>query len=274
MLNGLQNSLEQPLWRFIHGLGLPHVGVELAKTIEGGVGSLSRLKSLHWLELAVFPGITAHGAQEVLAALHTTDMQAELDALVTLTQDRVQSASAWRLASLSDAALTFNILAALKQAEGWPGLGGTTLRKLAEANGSAIFTWSAADWEAQAAVTLKPDARQSLETSLNTPELHDAIQRILQTHQASATTLHQTVEDQPLAGKTVVLTGTLAESGMSREVAKTKLEALGAKVVGTVSKKTDVLVAGEQAGSKLAKARAAGVEIWDEARFLRMLDEH
>ena len=73
----------------------------------------------------------------------------------------------------------------------------------------------------------------------------------------------------PFAGKTVVLTGTMA--GMSREDAKEKLEALGAKVAGSVSKKTDYVIYGEQAGSKLDKALALGVAVLDEAHFLSML---
>jgi DNA ligase (NAD+) len=76
----------------------------------------------------------------------------------------------------------------------------------------------------------------------------------------------------PLEGKTVVLTGTLAS--MSRDEAKEKLEALGAKAAGSVSKKTDFIVAGESAGSKLDKARELGVEIWDEARLLEFLARH
>jgi DNA ligase (NAD+) len=73
----------------------------------------------------------------------------------------------------------------------------------------------------------------------------------------------------PLAGKTVVLTGAL--SAMSRDDAGARLEALGAKVAGSVSKKTSFVVAGEAAGSKLDKARELGVEIWDEARLLEFL---
>jgi len=76
----------------------------------------------------------------------------------------------------------------------------------------------------------------------------------------------------PLAGKTVVLTGGLA--AMSRDEAGAKLEALGAKVSGSVSKKTSIVIAGEAAGSKLAKAQELGLEIWDEARLLAFLAEH
>ncbi|MBS0218729.1 MAG: NAD-dependent DNA ligase LigA [Proteobacteria bacterium] len=76
----------------------------------------------------------------------------------------------------------------------------------------------------------------------------------------------------PLAGKTVVLTGGLA--AMTRDEAGDRLEALGAKVSGSVSKKTSIVIAGEAAGSKLAKAQELGIEIWDEAALLAFLEQH
>lgn len=76
----------------------------------------------------------------------------------------------------------------------------------------------------------------------------------------------------PLAGKTVVLTGGLASMG--RDEAGDRLEALGAKVSGSVSKKTGIVIAGETAGSKLAKAQELGIEIWDEAALLAFLADH
>lgn len=78
-------------------------------------------------------------------------------------------------------------------------------------------------------------------------------------------------ETQPLAGQTWVLTGTL--SGMTRDEAQAQLERLGAKVSGSVSKKTTVLVAGEGAGSKLAKAQQLGIEVMDETAFSLALSE-
>ena len=68
-------------------------------------------------------------------------------------------------------------------------------------------------------------------------------------------------QDLPFAGKTFVLTGTLTQP---RAAVKERLQGLGAKVSGSVSKKTDYVVAGEEAGSKLAKAQALGVEVLDE----------
>jgi DNA ligase (NAD+) len=73
----------------------------------------------------------------------------------------------------------------------------------------------------------------------------------------------------PLSGKSVVVTGTL--EGLSREEAEEAVRAAGGKVAGSVSKKTDYVVAGEKAGSKLAKANELGVPVLDEAAFQALL---
>ncbi|MBT3843159.1 MAG: NAD-dependent DNA ligase LigA, partial [Verrucomicrobia bacterium] len=72
-------------------------------------------------------------------------------------------------------------------------------------------------------------------------------------------------------GKTFVITGTLRT--LSRDEAKAKIEANGGKTTGSVSKKTDYLLAGEKAGSKLAKAESLGVAILDEQAFLKLCRE-
>jgi DNA ligase (NAD+) len=73
----------------------------------------------------------------------------------------------------------------------------------------------------------------------------------------------------PVAGKTIVITGTLESIG--RKELAAELESLGATVVGSISKKTDLLIAGAKAGSKLAKAEALGIEVWDEATMAATL---
>ena len=77
--------------------------------------------------------------------------------------------------------------------------------------------------------------------------------------------------DSPFSGKTVVLTGSL--SVLSRDEAKDRLTALGAKVSGSVSKKTDLVISGEAAGSKLTKAQELGIAVIDEAEMIRLLGE-
>ena len=79
--------------------------------------------------------------------------------------------------------------------------------------------------------------------------------------------------EQPLDGLTFVLTGSLVESGLTRDEAGEKLKALGAKVSGSVSKKTSYVVCGEAAGSKRTKAEDLGVPILTERQFLRIVDE-
>ena len=77
---------------------------------------------------------------------------------------------------------------------------------------------------------------------------------------------------KPLSGMTFVLTGAL--SGLDRNAAKDRLQALGAKVAGSVSAKTNAVIAGADAGSKLAKAEQLGVPVWDEEQLLQLLEEH
>ena len=77
--------------------------------------------------------------------------------------------------------------------------------------------------------------------------------------------------DSPVAGKTVVFTGTLAT--MTRQAAEAQAETLGAKVAGSVSKKTDLVVAGESAGSKRDKAESLGIPIVGLEGFLLLLSD-
>ncbi|MBA2876850.1 NAD-dependent DNA ligase LigA [Thermaerobacillus caldiproteolyticus] len=84
-------------------------------------------------------------------------------------------------------------------------------------------------------------------------------------------TVKATDVDSYFAGKTVVLTGKLET--LSRNEAKEKIEQLGGKVTGSVSKNTDLVIAGTDAGSKLTKAQQLDIEIWDEARFLQEIEQ-
>lgn len=82
----------------------------------------------------------------------------------------------------------------------------------------------------------------------------------------------KSAKDLPLSGMTYVVTGTMESLG--RIEAKEALESLGAKVAGTVSKKTSCVIAGENAGSKLTKAQALGIDVIDEAGFIKLLAKY
>ena len=77
--------------------------------------------------------------------------------------------------------------------------------------------------------------------------------------------------DSKISGKRIVITGTL--SGMSRAEAKVRIESLGAKVVSSVSKSTDILVSGEKSGSKLSKAKDLGVKVITEEEWILISNE-
>ena len=102
----------------------------------------------------------------------------------------------------------------------------------------------------------------------STPDLYQIVQKLLDV--VSVLTPDRPVNNSPVSGKTIVFTGTL--ENMSRAEAKAKAESLGAKVSGSVSAKTDFLVAGADAGSKAKKAAALGVDVLDEAAWLALIN--
>ena len=110
---------------------------------------------------------------------------------------------------------------------------------------------------------------ESVVTWLSTPSNGDLIARLKAAGLKMTFTAPQNAEDNPFFGKTLVFTGTMPTLG--RAEAKTMAQDVGAKVSGSVSKKTDYVIAGAEAGSKLEKAQALGVTVIDEAEFLRLL---
>ena len=99
------------------------------------------------------------------------------------------------------------------------------------------------------------------------PHNVDVVDRLAR--KVTATPLEQVKANSPVSGKTVVFTGTLEK--MTRNEAKARAESLGAKVAGSVSAKTDIVVAGPGAGSKLKQAQALGVQVLDEDGWLALI---
>jgi DNA ligase (NAD+) len=117
-----------------------------------------------------------------------------------------------------------------------------------------------------------PELMDSLEKFLSQEHNREVITRLTEgAHRVRVQTeiLKSTITD--FSGKTFVLTGSLP--GMTRDEAKQLIENLGGKVAGSVSKQTDYVVAGDEAGSKLEKAQHLGVTVLDEAGLRKMLKE-
>ena len=115
-----------------------------------------------------------------------------------------------------------------------------------------------------------PVVAQSIRTFFAQPHNREVVEQLRALGLAWAEGEPAAREVLPLTGKTLVITGTLPS--LSRDEAKDKIEAAGGKVAGSVSKKTDYLVAGSEAGSKLTKAQELGITILDEAQLMELLN--
>ena len=267
LIEAIEHSRRTTLERFLFALGIQHVGESTAKALAQWFGSLETVRRLPW---PVFKHVPDIGGEVARALGHFFDQagnQQVIDDLIergVLVEDEHPPSPRLRegldLATLlvdldipkvtriraDQLAAAFPDAASLVDA---PEHNFVTAGLPAD-TASALATWL----EVEANSRLLSDSFEAMQSLLAALPAGDAI--------ASG----------PLDGKTVVLTGTLAS--MTRDEAKTRLEALGAKAAGSVSKKTDFVVAGEAAGSKLAKAESLGVEVWDEARLQAFLADH
>jgi DNA ligase (NAD+) len=171
--------------------------------------------------------------------------------------------SAQNLMAALDAART-KPLAKWLHALGIPMVGARTAELLAEAYLSLEAVWSATEDQLQAVEEVGPKVAAALRTfcALH-PDLPERLAALGVAPEAPAPVDRSAL---PLAGQIAVVTGTLPT--LSREDAEARLKRLGAKVSTSVSSKTTVLVAGEKAGSKLAKAEGLGIPVRDEAWLL------
>ncbi|MDY4518398.1 MAG: NAD-dependent DNA ligase LigA [Candidatus Spyradocola sp.] len=152
---------------------------------------------------------------------------------------------------------------------GIPNVGRKTARDLAQAFGSLPALRAATEEELTAIPDVGGIVAKSITDFFASEKGRDLVERLLA---AGCTPTWESVTlGDAFAGKTVVLTGTL--SSMGRKAAGDLIAAHGGKVTGSVSKKTDYVVAGEEAGSKLDKALKLGVPVLDEAAFLAMLNK-
>ncbi len=149
-------------------------------------------------------------------------------------------------------------------------VGEATARSLALHFGS-LQAISAANEEALLEVSdIGPIVAAHLQAFFQEPHNREIIQNLQKAGVKWEESLPDRKQILPLQGKTFVLTGTL--SGIKRDEAKARLQALGAKVSGSVSKKTTAVIAGEKAGSKLTKAEKLGVDILDEPALMELIN--
>ncbi len=150
-------------------------------------------------------------------------------------------------------------------------VGETTARNLADFYGSLTKIEQATVEELQEVPDIGPVVASHIVTFFQQPHNIEVIERLLAMGVTWPDIEVSGSSSKPLSGKTFVITGTLKE--FSRQQLKELLQNLGARVSGSVSKKTDYLIAGEKAGSKLEKAESIGIKILDEKSFLQIINK-
>ena len=253
--------------RFVFALGIPHLGESTARSLAQWLGSLDFVRSTPAVLLQALPDIGAEVARSIATFFEQPGNAAVVDAL--LAAGIAFSDEAAPSAALRERLGLAHLLGTLPVDK----LGGKSAERLAATYGTldALLRANASGWAgAGASAAGAGNLAAYLADPVALAELRaadTAMRRLLEAAPARVVRAAG-----PLDGRTVVLTGSLA--AMSRDEAGEKLEALGAKVAGSVSKKTHLVVAGEAAGSKLAKAQELGIKIWDEAQLLAFLDTH
>ena len=200
--------------------------------------------------------------------VHTPAEVYELNLETLAGLDRMAEKSAANLISAIEASKA-TTLARFIFALGIRNVGEATAKDLAQVFGALDKLVAATEAELLAVSDVGPVVAQSIIRFFAEPHNLDVVNklRVAGVHWPETAGMKQS--SGILLGKTLVLTGTLLT--LTRDNAKEKIEAAGGKVAGSVSKKTDYVVAGEEAGSKLAKAQALGVNVLDEAGLLALL---
>ncbi|WP_447585926.1 NAD-dependent DNA ligase LigA [Pseudoxanthomonas mexicana] len=267
LIEAIDRSRRTTLERFLFGLGIQHVGESTAKALAQWFGDLQVIRRLPWPLFKQVPDI---GGEVARSLGHFLDQPGNQQAINDLLARGVVIGDTHPPSGKLRAGLELaTVLVDLEIPK--------VTRVRAEQLASAFPSVQALlDARVHNFVTagLPSDAANAFATWLEDETNAQLLSRCgaALDELRAITPADVAVSAGPLDGKTVVLTGSLAS--MSRDEAGEKLEALGAKVAGSVSKKTHLVVAGEAAGSKLAKAQELGIEIWDEAQLLAFLENH
>jgi DNA ligase (NAD+) len=194
----------------------------------------------------------------------------ELTAEQLAALDRMGEKSAENLVNAIEESKQHATLPRFLYALGIRDVGEATAAALANHFGSLKELQEASEEQIQEVPDVGPVVAAHVYKFFQEPHNRDVIAALTRHVQLKAQARKAASGDGPLSGKTFVLTGSL--DSMSRDQASERIAALGGKVSGSVSKKTSYVVAGAEAGSKLAKAQELGVEVLDEPAFLKLLE--
>ncbi|WP_421680771.1 NAD-dependent DNA ligase LigA [Stenotrophomonas bentonitica] len=268
LIAAIDASRTTTLERLLFALGIEHVGESTAKALATWFGDLELIRHLPWPLFKRVPDIGGEVARSLGHFFEQAGNQEAIDALLQVGQVRISDVHP-PIAKLRDG-LDFAQL--LVEAE-IPGITRLRAEKLV-----AMLPDAASVLDAEpvrfVAAGLPNEVALGLADWLDS-EGHGPMLLKAEEYRQKLLTLAPEQADQvagPLDGQTAVLTGTLTQ--MNRDEAKARLEALGAKVAGSVSKKTSFVVAGAEAGSKLTKAQELGVPVWDEDQLIAFLAQH
>jgi DNA ligase (NAD+) len=268
LIAAIDASRDTTLERLLFALGIEHVGESTAKALAIWFGDLELIRHLPWPLFKRVPDIGGEVARSLGHFFEQAGNQEAIDALLQVGQVRIGDTHP-PSAKLRDG-LDFAQL--LVEAE-IPGITRLRAEKLASMLPDAAAVLDAEPVRFVAA-GLPNEVALGLADWLDGDGHGPMLLKAEQYRQQLLARAPEQAEQAagPLDGQTVVLTGTLSQ--MTRDEAKTKLEALGAKVAGSVSKKTAFVVAGTEAGSKLTKAEELGIDVWDEDRLVAFLAQH
>jgi len=255
LVDAIASAKKTTFARFLYALGIPLVGEETAKELAkhfGDIESLLMAREVDFIEPSRgIKGIGPKTAQEIKDWFDQPDSSALLEHRVSVWLQPGVAAPKIGKATITTLDEAFPNLAVVKQAS------------------------DAGELAYQKDVTkipgVGPEVSSSVIAFLRQPHNRDVIEALLKAGVHWPKVEAPPAAAQPLVGKTYVLTGSL--ESMTREEAGERLQALGAKVSGSVSKKTTAVIAGEKAGSKLTKAEALGVPVLDEAALLELLQQ-
>ncbi len=267
LLKAIEDSKRPSLARFIYALGIPDVGEETAKVLARSLGSLERIMAALPQVLIELPDVgleVAHEIHSFFGDEHNRTVIAQLLDRGLELQDQgevhPEFAASTTLAGL---------IAKLDIAS----VGPTGAQKLVDKLGNLDKIIAADGIDLRQALNAKQaDAVREYFRVPENAERAKAVEAQLHAFGMHWASEKKVIAGLPLTGQTWVLTGSLER--MSRDVAKDKLESLGAKVAGSVSAKTHCVVAGPGAGSKLTKANELGLKVLDEDAFIDFLGEH